>query len=150
MAAPGGAPVDASECEARKDDVARQWVGRSGVAAGRAPFYPTALTMVLLLRLLVRAYQWTLSPLLSWLGGPGSGCRFHPTCSTYFLEAVERHGALRGGWLGLKRLARCHPWGGQGEDPVPEHCGRDLCGPIVAAQRRLPPSSQQAAGFACE
>ncbi len=76
--------------------------------------------MVLLLRFLIRAYQWTLSPLLSWLGGPGSGCRFHPTCSEYFLEAVQRHGALRGSWLGLKRLARCHPWGGQGEDPVPE------------------------------
>jgi hypothetical protein len=76
--------------------------------------------MVLLVRFLIRAYQWTLSPLLTLLGGPGNGCRFHPTCSRYFLEAVERHGALRGGWLGLKRLARCHPWGGQGEDPVPE------------------------------
>lgn len=76
--------------------------------------------MVLLVRFLIRAYQWTLSPLLSWLGGPSTGCRFHPTCSAYFLEAVERHGGLRGGWLGLKRLARCHPWGGQGVDPVPE------------------------------
>ena len=85
-----------------------------------ARFYPTPLIMLLLLRFLIRAYQWTLSPLLSWLGGPGSGCRFHPTCSTYFLEAVERHGALRGSWLGVKRLARCHPWGGLGEDPVPE------------------------------
>ena len=75
--------------------------------------------MLLLLRFLIRAYQWTLSPLLAWLGGPGSGCRFHPTCSEYFLEAVERHGALRGSWLGVKRLARCQPWGGQGEDPVP-------------------------------
>jgi len=76
--------------------------------------------MVLLLRLFIRAYQWTLSPLLRWLGGPGSGCRFHPTCSRYFLQAIERHGLWRGGWLGLKRVARCHPWGGQGEDPVPE------------------------------
>ena len=75
--------------------------------------------MLLLLRFLIRAYQWTLSPLLAWLGGPGSGCRFHPTCSEYFLKAVERHGALRGSWLGVKRLARCQPWGGQGEDPVP-------------------------------
>lgn len=75
--------------------------------------------MVLLLRLLIRAYQWTLSPLLATLGGTASGCRFQPTCSAYFLEAVERHGAWRGSWLGLKRLARCHPWGGQGEDPVP-------------------------------
>ena len=85
-----------------------------------ARFYPTPLIMLLLLRFLIRAYQWTLSPLLSWLGGPGSGCRFHPTCSKYFLEAVERHGVLRGSWLGVKRLARCHPWGGLGEDPVPE------------------------------
>jgi hypothetical protein len=88
-------------------------------ASPRARFYPTPLIMLLLLRLLIRAYQWTLSPLLSWLGGPGSGCRFHPTCSEYFLEAVERHGTLRGTWLGVKRLARCQPWGGQGEDPVP-------------------------------
>ena len=89
-----------------------------------ARFYPTPLTMVLLVRFLIRAYQWTLSPLLSWLGGPSTGCRFHPTCSAYFLEAVERHGALRGSWLGLKRLARCQPWGGQGEDPVPERNDR--------------------------
>jgi len=76
--------------------------------------------MALLLRFFIRLYKWTLSPLLIWLGGPGSGCRFHPTCSNYFLEAVEKHGALRGSRLGLKRLARCHPWGGKGEDPVPE------------------------------
>jgi len=59
------------------------------------------------------------SPVLAWLGGPATGCRFHPTCSQYLLEAVERHGVLRGSWLGLKRVARCHPWGGEGEDPVP-------------------------------
>jgi hypothetical protein len=76
--------------------------------------------MVWLLRILIRAYQLTLSPLLGALGGPNHGCRFHPTCSAYFLEAVERHGVWRGGWLGVKRLARCQPWGGQGNDPVPE------------------------------
>jgi uncharacterized protein len=75
--------------------------------------------MVLIVRFLIRAYQWTISPVLSWLGGPGSGCRFQPTCSHYFLEAVERHGFFRGSWLGLKRLGRCQPWGGQGYDPVP-------------------------------
>jgi hypothetical protein len=76
--------------------------------------------MAWLLRIFIRGYQWTLSPLLSALAGPGNGCRFQPTCSAYFLEAVERYGAWRGGWVGLKRLARCHPWGGQGADPVPE------------------------------
>jgi uncharacterized protein len=75
--------------------------------------------MLKILRICIRIYQRTLSPLLSVLAGPGSGCRFHPTCSQYFLEAVETHGFLRGSWLGLKRLARCQPWGGCGEDPVP-------------------------------
>lgn len=75
--------------------------------------------MTLLIRIFIRLYQWTLSPLLSFITGPGGGCRFEPSCSRYFLEAVERHGALRGSWLGLKRLARCHPWGGTGWDPVP-------------------------------
>jgi putative membrane protein insertion efficiency factor len=69
---------------------------------------------------LVKLYQWTVSPFLVWLCGPGSGCRFEPTCSRYMMEAVMAHGALRGFWLGLKRLARCHPWGGCGCDPVPQ------------------------------
>ena len=112
--------------EGPRPDVAAQrrlphCASRDSVVAMAGPrFYPTALTMVPLIRFLFRAYKWTLSPLLTWLGGPGTGCRFHPTCSRYFLGAVECHGALRGSWLGLKRLARCHPWGGQGEDPVPK------------------------------
>ena len=61
----------------------------------------------------VRAYRLVLSP---WVG---QSCRFHPTCSAYALEALERHGALRGGWLTLRRIARCHPWGGSGIDNVP-------------------------------
>lgn len=63
---------------------------------------------------LIRAYQYLLSP---WVGG---GCRYWPTCSEYAREAVERHGALRGGWMMLARLARCHPYGAGGVDPVPE------------------------------
>ena len=52
--------------------------------------------------------------------GRPSPCRFTPSCSTYALEAFERHGAARGSWLAARRLARCHPWGGRGWDPVPE------------------------------
>ena len=89
------------------------------VASGQARFYSSD-SMLKILRALIRFYQLTISPLLSALGGPGSGCRFEPTCSHYFLEAVETHGIISGGWLGLKRLARCHPWGGCGHDPVPQ------------------------------
>jgi putative membrane protein insertion efficiency factor len=67
----------------------------------------------ILLRGLIRFYQWVISPLF-----PGS-CRFLPTCSTYALEAIDNHGALRGAWLGLRRISRCNPWGGSGFDPVP-------------------------------
>ena len=69
-------------------------------------------------RIFIRSYQWTMSPILSFLGGPRSGCRFSPTCSEYFLVAVEEHGILRGSLFGMKRLLRCHPWGGSGFDPV--------------------------------
>jgi uncharacterized protein len=62
----------------------------------------------------IKAYQLTLSP---WLGRQ---CRYLPTCSAYAAEAIERFGALRGSWLALQRLGRCHPWGGSGYDPVPE------------------------------
>lgn len=67
----------------------------------------------------VRGYQWTLSPLKSALLGPGARCRFTPSCSQYALEAVKRHGALRGAWWAIRRLLRCHPWGDCGHDPVP-------------------------------
>jgi len=70
-------------------------------------------------RIFIRSYQVAVSPVLAFLGGPHSGCRFAPTCSEYFLQAIEAHGLLRGGFLGIKRLLRCHPWGGSGFDPVP-------------------------------
>lgn len=63
---------------------------------------------------LVRVYQYTVSPILA------PCCRFHPSCSHYAVEALAKHGVLRGGALVLTRIARCHPWGGAGYDPVPE------------------------------
>lgn len=63
---------------------------------------------------LIRLYQWVISPVL-----PPS-CRYAPSCSHYAVEAVARHGALRGGWLAVRRILRCHPWGGAGFDPVPD------------------------------
>jgi putative membrane protein insertion efficiency factor len=71
------------------------------------------------IKAVIRGYQVGISPLLHWIGGPGSGCRFEPTCSGYCLEAVEQHGARQGLYLGMRRLVRCHPWGGAGLDPVP-------------------------------
>lgn len=67
----------------------------------------------------VRVYRWVLSPAKTALFGPLGRCRFTPTCSQYALEAIQRHGALRGSWLALRRLGRCHPWGDCGHDPVP-------------------------------
>ncbi|MBC8244450.1 MAG: membrane protein insertion efficiency factor YidD [Verrucomicrobia bacterium] len=69
--------------------------------------------------LLIRSYQLALSPLKNGLFGPGGSCRYTPTCSEFALEAVRTHGALRGVWLGLRRLLQCHPWGNCGHDPVP-------------------------------
>lgn len=63
---------------------------------------------------LIRAYQLLISPVL-----PGS-CRYYPTCSSYAMEAFGRFGLAKGGWLTLKRILRCHPWGGEGYDPVPD------------------------------
>jgi uncharacterized protein len=67
----------------------------------------------------LRVYQIFISPVLAAFLGPLSRCRFTPTCSQYALEAVRLHGALVGGWLALRRLGRCHPWGASGEDPPP-------------------------------
>ncbi|MGA7982507.1 MAG: membrane protein insertion efficiency factor YidD [Chromatiaceae bacterium] len=67
-----------------------------------------------LLIVLIRAYQYLLSPFL------GNHCRFYPSCSQYAAEAIARHGPARGLWFALRRLSRCHPWHAGGYDPVPD------------------------------
>lgn len=62
---------------------------------------------------LIRVYQLVISPLL------GPKCRFTPTCSHYAVEALKKHGLFKGFWLSIRRIGRCHPWGGSGYDPVP-------------------------------
>ncbi|ACU06987.1 protein containing DUF37 [Flavobacteriaceae bacterium 3519-10] len=62
---------------------------------------------------LIKIYQWFISPLFP------KNCRFEPTCSSYMVEALRVHGPVKGLWLGTKRIARCHPWGSEGYDPVP-------------------------------
>jgi putative membrane protein insertion efficiency factor len=69
-----------------------------------------------LLVLFVRVYQWTLRPFI------GAHCRFEPSCSHYAIEALERHGAVAGGWLAARRVLRCNPWTAGGLDPVPCRC----------------------------
>ncbi len=76
---------------------------------------------------LIRFYRRGISPFTL------PSCRFTPTCSAYAGDAVERHGGLRGGWLALRRLARCHPFGGSGYDPVPG----ELSSPLSRAPNRL-------------
>lgn len=63
--------------------------------------------------LLIRFYQLSISPIL------GQNCRYDPTCSQYSIEAINKYGPFKGGWIGLKRILSCHPWGGHGHDPVP-------------------------------
>lgn len=93
------------------DEEARQEIAEP--AARPARVSPIARLLIALVRL----YQLTLGLIL------GGHCRFTPTCSEYSIDALRGHGAVRGSWLTLRRLARCHPFGGHGFDPVPPRTG---------------------------
>ena len=99
-----------------------------------------------ILSLPVRAYRLVLSPYL------GNGCRYQPTCSVYALEALARHGALKGGSLAVSRICRCHPWGGHGYDPVPgADLGHDATTDLSAQNpHSQPPLGPEAAAKRCE
>lgn len=98
--------------------------------------------------LLIRFYQIVISPPLHFLAGPMGGCRFTPTCSQYTLEAVQKYGAFKGSWLGLKRILRCNPWGGSGYDPVPgtdphfPAAAHEGCGHSSSSNSSISPSSK--------
>lgn len=83
---------------------------------------PMTWTLSAFARGLIKGYQWFVSPVL-----PGS-CRFYPTCSSYALEAIDTHGPVKGAWLALKRIGRCHPWNDGGVDPVPGTDKTSCCG----------------------
>ena len=79
----------------------------------------------------LRAYRLLISPLY------GQVCRYHPSCSAYALEAITVHGSIRGGWLAVRRLARCHPWSAGGYDPVPpaRSTSESTTGPVAPSNQ---------------
>ena len=92
----------------------------------------------LAMRGLIRFYQWFISPLL------GPSCRHLPTCSDYTMQAIERYGGWRGFWLGLARIARCHPYGSHGFDPVPERLeNQPFWAPWRYGRWRMPPAQPE-------
>lgn len=88
--------------------------------------------MKIIVRWGILGYQRLLRPILRAIAGPAAGCRYSPSCSNYCLEAVEHHGVWRGGWMGVRRILRCHPWGGCGYDPVPPVSGENSSPPSDA------------------
>ena len=102
MARAGSCTSRASRIHERARAHIAECAGARGSAIARA-----------LLKAPIHVYRWTLKPYVGW------SCRHVPTCSEYALEAIDKHGAWRGFWLTAGRLARCHPWGTKGHDPVP-------------------------------
>lgn len=80
---------------------------------------------------LLKAYRFAISPLY------GQVCRYHPTCSAYALEAVTLHGSIKGSWLAVRRIGRCHPWAAGGYDPVPAKSDSGLITSNVGGQHEL-------------
>ena len=101
------------------------------VASGPEALYFAPLMIARFLVLILSAYRHVLSPCLHWLAGPGAGCRFEPSCSAYCIEALTAHGAVKGLSLGVRRVCRCHPWGGFGYDPVPPAAPGMICAPAT-------------------
>ena len=79
----------------------------------KAIFHGIRQAFVWLLIIPVKIYQWVISPMI------GPSCRYTPTCSAYSIEALKKHGPIKGLWLSIKRILSCNPWGGSGYDPVP-------------------------------
>ena len=94
----------------------------------------------LLLRVVIRVYQWVLAPVL------GANCRYEPSCSEYAYEALGLHGPLAGSWLALRRILRCHPWGGCGYDPVPPRRAAMNSGSTPTFLQEAKPLADQGAG----
>jgi len=91
----------------------------SSIVIGHSLVISASSFVIGILTLVIRAYQLTISPALTLMFGPAGGCRFTPSCSEYAIKAIRSRGVLAGGWLALKRIGRCHPWGGHGHDPSP-------------------------------
>ena len=125
-------PAPAGEGLAGRGRIASRWLETSGNRISSWPGYVICF--------LIQLYRWTLSPALVFLFGANSGCRFTPTCSQYAREAIERHGALAGSALAVKRICRCHPLGRCGHDPVPlgrEDLARPHPGPLPQEREKL-------------
>lgn len=100
---------------------------RAGLPGWIAAGWTAAVSGIRLLGTLpIHFYRWCISPAKAAIFGPGVGCRFTPSCSAYALEAIERYGLCRGFALSLRRVLRCHPWGGCGWDPVPPRMQKGL------------------------